>query len=73
MNYARVLFSKTGAVIAAYVLIGVFANTAPPHLPTTSNFTVASLHSWVQYVISIFSWPMSLWHPTFTVGKWTGK
>jgi hypothetical protein len=35
-------------------------------------FSVAALHSWVQYAISILFWPLSLWHPTFTVGKWTG-
>ena len=29
-----------------------------------------ALHSWVQYFISIFFWPLSFWHPTFTVGQW---
>jgi hypothetical protein len=58
-----------GLFIVVYVLIGVFVNTAPPHLPTAA-FSVAALHSWVQYAISILVWPLSLWHPTFTVGEW---
>jgi len=28
------------------------------------------LHSWGQYLISVLFWPLSLWHPTFTLGKW---
>lgn len=52
-----------------YILIGVFFNTAPPHLPTTAG-SFASVHSWVQYIISILFWPLALWHPTFIVGKW---
>ena len=71
MNYIKALFSKIGLFIVVYVLIGVFVNTAPPHLPAAA-FSVAALHSWVQYAISILFWPLSLWHPTFTVGKWTG-
>jgi hypothetical protein len=51
-------------------LIGVFVNTASPHLPTTAG-SFGALHSWVQYAISILFWPLSLWGPTFTVGKWT--
>jgi len=53
-----------------YILIGVFYNTAAPHLPGTPG-TVAGLHSWVQYIISVLFWPLSLWHPVFTLGKWT--
>jgi hypothetical protein len=52
-----------------YILIGVFLNTASPHLPTVA-FSLPALHSWVQYFISIFFWPLSFWHPTFNVGKW---
>ena len=70
MKFFQTLFSKMGLFVVIYVLIGVFVNTAPPHLPTAA-FSVAALHSWVQYAISIFFWPLSLWHPTFTVGKWT--
>jgi hypothetical protein len=70
VTYVKALFSKIGLFIVVYVLIGVFVNTAPPHLPTAA-FSVAALHSWVQYAISILFWPLSLWHPTFTVGKWT--
>lgn len=68
MEFIKALFSKKGVLIAVYILVGVFLNTAAPHLPTISN--VSSIHSWVQYVISVFFWPLSLWHPTFTLGKW---
>ena len=70
MKFLQTLFSKMGLLIVVYILIGVFVNTAPPHLPT-ATFSVAALHSWVQYAISILFWPLSLWHPTFTVGEWT--
>jgi hypothetical protein len=68
--YIVILFSRFGLFIAIYILIGVFYNTAPPHIPLTAGSS-ASLHSWVQYFISVFFWPFSFWHPTFTVGKWT--
>ena len=70
MKFLQTLFSKMGLFVVIYILIGVFVNTAPPHIPTAA-FSVAALHSWVQSAISIFVWPLSLWHPTFTVGKWT--
>jgi hypothetical protein len=38
-------------------------------LPTTTG-SLGTVHSWVQYFISIFFWPLSFWHPTFTLGKW---
>jgi hypothetical protein len=67
--YVKVLFDKVGLFIVIYTLIGVFYNTAPPHLPVTAaSFT--SLHSWIQYFISILFWPLSFWHPTFSLGKW---
>jgi hypothetical protein len=68
--FLRTLFSVRGLLIALYILIGVFVNTASPHLPATPS-SVSSLHSWVQWIISILFWPLSLWHPTFTFGKWT--
>lgn len=68
-NFLKSLFSTTGLLIAAYILIGVFVNTASPHLPTTAA-TATSLHSWVQYAVSVFLWPLSFWHPAFTVGQW---
>jgi hypothetical protein len=67
--YIRLLFSLPGLVIVIYVLIGVFYNTASPHIPSTAA-TFTSLHSWIQYFISILSWPLSFWHPALTVGKW---
>ena len=69
MAFLKSLFSTTGILIAIYVIIGIFVNTAPPHVPG-SPATVAGLHSWVRYAISVLFWPLSLWHPTFTVGKW---
>jgi hypothetical protein len=69
-TFVKTLFSTTGLLIVIYIVIGVFTNTAPPHLPTASATNVSFLHSWVQYFISVFLWPLSFWHPTFTVGKW---
>ena len=63
------LFTRWGLFIAIYILIGVFYNTAPPHIPSTAG-SLVSLHSWIQYFISVFFWPLSFWHPTFTMGKW---
>jgi hypothetical protein len=67
--YLRILFSWVGLFIAIYILIGVFFNTASPHLPKAA-FSLAAVHSWVQYLTSIFFWPLSFWHPTFSVGPW---
>jgi hypothetical protein len=67
--WIRILFGPIGLTLLIYFLIGIFHNTAPPHFPSTAaSFT--SLHSWIQYFISILSWPLSFWHPTFSVGKW---
>jgi hypothetical protein len=68
--YIVILFTRFGVFIAIYILIGVFHNTAPPHIPSTPS-SLTSLHSWVQYCISIFFWPLSFWHPILTLGKWT--
>jgi hypothetical protein len=70
VKFLKTLFSTTGLLIAIYILIGIFYNTAPPHIPPVTA-TLATLHSWIQYVISILFWPLSFWHPTFTLGKWT--
>jgi hypothetical protein len=69
VDFLKTLFSSKGLLIAAYILIGVFTNTASPHLPSTTA-SLVSLHSWVQYIISILFWPLALWHPTFTLGQW---
>jgi hypothetical protein len=69
MDYVKALFSAKGLVIVIYILVGVFVNTAPPHLPTAA-FSLAALHSWIQYFISILFWPLSFWHPAFSVAKW---
>jgi len=70
VSFLRTLFSTTGFLIILYILIGVFVNTAAPHLPTTSSGLSGSLHSWVQYFISVLFWPLSFWKPSFTVGQW---
>lgn len=67
--YIWLLFTRWGIFIVVYTLIGVFHNTAPPHIPTVA-FNLNALHSWVQYVISVFLWPLSFWHPVFSVGHW---
>jgi len=70
MGFLGTLFSKTGLLIVVYILIGVFVNTAAPHLPPLT-FSLASFHSWIQYFISILFWPLSYWKPIFTVGPWS--
>lgn len=67
--YIRGLFTSFGLFFVIYTLIGVFYNTAPPHFPPVA-FTLVALHSWIQYFISIFFWPLSFWHPAFSVAKW---
>ena len=67
--YIRALFSPVGLIFLIYFLIGIFYNTAPPHLPPFA-FSLAALHSWIQYLISILLWPLSFWHPIFSVAKW---
>ena len=55
-NFFKTLFSTTGVFIVLDILIGIFVNTAPPHVPAIAA-TAASLHSWIQYLISIFFGP----------------
>jgi hypothetical protein len=69
MAFLRTLFSRTGILIGIYILVGVFINTAPPHIPHAPS-GAGGLHSWFQYAVSVLLWPLSFWHPTFTVGKW---
>lgn len=72
MKYVRAIFSTNGIIVTIYVLVGVFVNTASPHIPSAgSSIGGSTLHSWAQYVISVMFWPLGLWHPSFTVGKWT--
>ena len=59
MRFLGVLFSRTGLLIAAYLIAGVFINTAAPHLPSASGDGLHVLHSWLQYAISVFFWPLS--------------
>jgi len=70
MGFFGTLFSRTGLLIGAYLIIGVLVNTASPHLPSGSGSGLDVLHSWVQYAVSVFFWPLSFWHPHLTVGEW---
>jgi hypothetical protein len=74
MDFIKSLFYSTWIRVGVYIVIGIGVNTASPHYPTFSgNFGAGQeLHSLTQYVISVGLWPLSLWHPEFTVGKWTG-
>jgi hypothetical protein len=67
--YIAFLFSLPGLIVVTYILIGVFTNTAPPHLPVTAS-SLTSVHSWIQYFISILFWPLKYWQPLLSVGKW---
>jgi hypothetical protein len=74
MEFMVSVWRSTWIKVLAYVVIGIGVNTASPHYPQFgAGFGPAVLlHSLVQYVISVMLWPLSLWSPTFTVGKWTG-
>lgn len=61
--YIWLLFTRWGLFIVIYTLIGVFTNTASPHIPAVA-FSAAAFHSWVQYFISILLWPLSLGTPS---------
>jgi hypothetical protein len=68
--YVRIIFTRIGLFVGIYFLIGVFYNTAPPHFPGL-KFSAGALHSWAQYVISIMLWPLSFWHPLFSISRWS--
>jgi hypothetical protein len=70
-GFFRTLFSSMGLLIALYLIVGIFTNTATPHLPHSEATITLELHSWVQYAISVLFWPLSFWQPTLTLGKWT--
>jgi len=74
MGFIRGIFYNPYIRIGLYIIIGIGVNTAAPHYPTFSgNFGInAELHSLAQYIISVGLWPLTLWHPEFTIGKWTG-
>ena len=59
--------------LVGYIMIGIGINTAAPHYPQygASSSIWADIHSTIQYVISILSWPLAQWGPSFTLGKWT--
>ncbi len=74
MDFLISIWRSTWLKVLIYVVIGIGVNTAAPHYPQFGqNFGPGVLlHSLVQYIISVMLWPLSLWSPTFTVGKWTG-
>ncbi len=74
MNVIFGFLQSTTLKILVYVLVGIGVNTAAPHYPSFSgNFgPMVELHSLIQYLMSVLLWPLSFWHPEFTVGKWTG-
>ena len=72
-GFFKTLFSSVGLAIAVYLLIGVMSNTASPHVPhfNGNNFGT-SLHSLIQYGVSVIFWPLGHWQGGFTTGKWPG-
>ena len=74
MSFMRSVFYSTWLRVGVYIIIGIIVNTSPPHVPSFSGqFGIGQeLHSLGQYILSVMLWPLSLWKPTFTVGKWTG-
>jgi hypothetical protein len=72
MFFIRNVWSRDTLFLLIYLIIGIAVNTAAPHLPNAHAANTGDmLHSWAQYFISVVSWPLSFWHPTFTVGQWT--
>jgi hypothetical protein len=74
MDFIFGIFRSTWLKVLIYVVIGIGVNTTAPHYPQFGQGLdpMSLLHSLVQYIISVMLWPLSLWSPTFTVGKWTG-
>jgi hypothetical protein len=68
VRFVKTLFSRVGMLIVIYILLGIFVNTAPPHVPTIAA-SPGSLHSRVQYFVSIFFWPLSFWTPRSTLAS----
>jgi hypothetical protein len=71
VTFIRVLFSRIGMLILAYILIGIAIGPPPGSagaLPATSA-TGASVGAWFQFVIWVLFWPLGLifHHPAFTL------
>lgn len=73
MVFLRGIFYSVWLRVGLYIVIGIGVNTAPPHYPqiSSSESWTTGLHSIVQFIISVGLFPLSWWHPEFTVGKWT--
>jgi hypothetical protein len=65
-DFFGVLFSKLGLLIVIYILIGfaVAGSTFPSHTAVDGS----TAHAWIQFVITLFLWPLKLAfpHTTFT-------
>lgn len=60
------MFSRTGMLIVAYVLIGIAVGPPPGqqgNLPAFSEVTSASILAWAQFLIWVIAWPAGvIWH-----------
>jgi hypothetical protein len=72
VGFLRVLFSKIGILILAYILIGIAVGPPPASqgkLPAVTEATGASIGTWIQFVIWVLFWPIGVvfHHPTFSL------
>ena len=68
MDFLKTLFSTKGLLIVAYILIGVFVNTASS--PSADTGVRRSSAAQLDPVLHLIFWPLSFWHPSFSVGQW---
>lgn len=70
----RTIFSKTGLIIGAYFIAGIFLGPTAGHaghLPS-SNFSGnpgGAVGAWFQEIVWVLAWPLGLvfHHPTFSL------
>jgi hypothetical protein len=74
VGFLKVLFSKIGMLILAYILIGIAVGPPPGQagkLPSAAlaSATGSTIGAWIQFVIWVLAWPLGLvfHHPTFTL------
>jgi len=70
--FLRVLFSRLGILILAYILVGIAVGPPPGSqgkLPAATAATGASVGEWIQFVVWVMFWPLGVvfHHPTFTL------
>lgn len=68
----KILFSKTGVFIVAYLVIGILVG--PPQgqqgqLPSSSVQNLGGVGHWFQFFVWVLLWPVGLifHHPAFTL------